>query len=248
MSERTRILLTGRDGQIGSRLQQLLRPVSDLLALGRQELDISNTGAVVESIRGFRPRVIINAAAYTDVEKAEGERDLAFRVNSFAPRLLAEEANRLDAVLIHYSTDYVFDGSKSAPYLETDRPNPLNVYGQSKLAGDQAIAETCRRHIILRTQWIYDRRGRNFMLRLLRKFRDSESPAVVDDQIGAPTSARMVASATGEIVKQVTTGDRVIDDSFGLFNVSAAGEASWYAFATEIAKHYNRMLKTYVLA
>src|SRR5690348_4860731 len=144
MSERTRILLTGRDGQIGSRLQQLLRPVSDLLALGRQELDISNTDAVVESIKGFRPRVIINAAAYTDVEKAEGERDLAFRVNSFAPRLLAEEANRLDAVLIHYSTDYVFDGSKRAHYDESDRPNPLNVYGQSKLAGDQAIAETCR--------------------------------------------------------------------------------------------------------
>jgi dTDP-4-dehydrorhamnose reductase len=220
-----RILLTGRDGQVGWELQKTLAPLGELTALGLAELDLSDAGRLREAVREANPDVIVNAAAHTAVDKAESERDVAFAVNATAPGVLAEEAKKNGALLVHYSTDYVFDGTKPAPYVEEDEPNPLNVYGASKLAGERAIAASGCRHLILRTSWVYGPRGSNFYFTMLRLARERPELRVVDDQVGAPTSSLEIARATAQLLRR---------DALGLYHMCAAGVTTWCGFARAI--------------
>ncbi len=220
-----RILLTGRSGQVGWELQKALAPLGELVALGRAELDLAQPERIREAVRAAKPEVIVNAAAYTAVDKAEGEREAAFAVNATAPGLLAEEANRAGALLVHYSTDYVFDGAKSAPYVEDDAPNPINVYGASKLAGERAVVDSGCRYLILRTSWVYGPRGKNFYLTMLRLAKERSALEVVDDQVGAPTSSLEIARATATLIEK---------GAQGLYHMTAAGETSWCGFARAI--------------
>ncbi len=222
-----KVLVTGRDGQVGWELAQILPEIGTVVALGRSELDLADPSRIAAVGRDVKPDMILNAAAYTAVDKAESERDAAFAINGAAPGILAEEAKKLGALLVHYSTDYVFDGTKKGPYVETDVTCPLSVYGHSKLAGEQAVAAVGGRYIVLRTSWVYAGRGRNFLLTMLKL--GSERPAlrVVDDQRGAPTWARAIATATAQIVQHAAPPS-------GVFHLTAAGETTWCGFAREI--------------
>ena len=220
-----RILLTGGNGQVGWELQGALAPLGEVTALGRAELDLRDAGRMRDAVRTAKPDVVVNAAAYTAVDKAEAERDLAFAVNAVAPGILAEEAKRAGALLVHYSTDYVFDGTKGSPYTEADPTCPINVYGESKLAGEKAIQGSDCRFLILRTSWVYGPRGSNFMLTMLRLARERPELRVVDDQIGAPTSSLAIARATAQLLRP---------GAGGLYHLSAAGEVTWCGFARAI--------------
>ena len=222
-----RILLTGGNGQVGWELRKTLAPLGEILAPGRTELDLRDAARLREAVRAANADVIVNAAAYTAVDRAESERDAAFAVNAAAPGVLAEEAKKSGALLVHYSTDYVFDGEKPAPYLEEDAPNPINVYGASKLAGERAIAASGCRHLILRTSWVYGPRGGNFMLTMLRLARERPELRVVDDQVGAPTSSLAIARATAQVLRP---------GAHGTYHLSAAGHTSWCGFARAILK------------
>lgn len=225
-----RILLTGRNGQVGWELQEALAPLGEVTALARADLDLQEFARISEVVRAAKPDAIVNAAAYTAVDRAECERDLAHAVNATAVGVLAQEARKLDALLVHYSTDYVFDGSKGSPYTETDPTCPINVYGRSKLAGEMAIRSSGCRFLILRTSWIYAERGQNFLLAILRKTRTARELRVVTDQIGAPTSAGLVARATAVAVARTVEARELS----GLYHVSARGETSWRGFAQAI--------------
>ena len=220
-----RILLTGATGQVGWELRRTLAPLGEVRALDRFGLDLADVPTLVASVRALQPDVIVNSAAYTAVDKAESERDLAFAVNATAPRVLAEEARRIGAYLVHYSTDYVFDGEKSAPYAEDDPTGPINVYGESKLEGERAIAAAGGRHLVLRTSWVYGPRGKNFYLTMLRLARERPELRVVDDQVGAPTSSLAIARATADLIGM---------GAQGLYHMTAAGETSWCGFARAI--------------
>lgn len=222
-----KILLIGRTGQVGSELAELLPALGELIATDRAALDLTQPDAIRQSVRALRPDVIVNAAAYTAVDKAESEASLAMRINAAAPGVLAEEANRTGALLVHYSTDYVFDGKKGRPYVEDDAPNPLNAYGRSKLEGEQAIAAAGGRHLILRTSWVYGLRGRNFLRTILDKAGRGEPLRVVDDQVGAPTWARHIAEATVRLLCAP-------DTPHGLCHMSAGGSTTWHGFALAI--------------
>jgi len=225
-----RILLTGKSGQVGSALLSTLPPLGGLVALDRTQLDLAHPQSIAAAVRDVRPHVIVNAAAYTAVDQAEKEETLAFRVNRDAPAVLGEEAKKLGALLVHFSTDYVFDGEKSSPYVETDTPSPLNVYGLSKLAGEQAIQASGCRHLIFRTSWVYAASGKNFMLTMLRLAREGKPLRVVNDQHGAPTSNLMLAAAVPGAVRQV-----LADDSLGgIYHMTAAGQTTWHGFARAI--------------
>jgi dTDP-4-dehydrorhamnose reductase len=229
-----RILLTGKSGQIGFELQRTLAPLGEVIALDVQDVDLASPDAIREKAREIKPQIIVNAAAYTAVDKAESEPELAMRINGVAPGVLAEEAKRLDALLVHYSTDYVFDGTKNGPYTETDAPNPLSAYGRSKLAGDQAIQATGVAHYILRTSWVYAARGQNFLLTMLRLGRERAELRIVNDQIGAPTWARFLAEMTSQILGK-TLGDLdQMRKKSGLYNLTATGATSWFGFAEAI--------------
>ena len=223
-----KILLTGREGQVGSELQRSLVRVGDVVATNRCEFDLCDSNAIRRTIRETKPDVIVNAAAYTAVDNAESERDRAMQVNAIAPGILAEEAKLLGALLVHYSTDYVFDGSKQTPYKEEDAPNPLSVYGRSKLEGERAILGSKCRHLIFRTSWVYSSRGRNFFLTILKAAREKPELQVVDDQFGAPTSSLAIAEATARAL-QVRAGQ-------GLYHMSAGGRTSWFGFAQAILR------------
>jgi dTDP-4-dehydrorhamnose reductase len=220
-----RILLTGGNGQVGWELLKALAPLGEIVAPDRAQLDLRDPARIREAVRAANADVIVNAAAYTAVDKAESERDAAFAVNAAAPGVLAEEAKKSGALLVHYSTDYVFDGAKAAPYVEEDEPNPLNVYGASKLAGERAIAASGCRYLILRTSWVYGPRGSNFMLTMLRLARERPELEVVDDQVGAPTSSLAIARATAQVLRPGT---------HGTYHLSAAGQTSWCGFARAI--------------
>ncbi len=220
-----RILLLGRDGQVGRELARSLVSVGDVQALAREHLHLAETGRIADVVRAASPEVIVNAAAYTAVDRAESEREKAFAVNATAPGVLAAEAARLGALLVHYSTDYVFDGAKAGAYVEDDAPHPLNVYGASKLAGERAIAAAACRHLILRTSWVYGPHGSNFMLTILRAARERPELRVVDDQVGAPTSSVALARATAQVLRA---------GAEGLYHMSAAGKTSWCGFARAI--------------
>src|SRR6267378_4801690 len=197
-----KILLTGKRGQVGWELAHALAPLGEVIALDREGLDLAVPDRIISVVRSVRPEVLINAAAYTAVDRAESEPDAAHAVNAAAVAILAEEAKRVHALLIHFSTDYVFDGAKDTPYVEEDRPNPINVYGRSKLAGEQAIRSIDGPHLILRTSWVYATRGRNFFLTIRRLLREKEEVRVVSDQMGAPTPAEALASATVTLLRQ----------------------------------------------
>lgn len=224
------ILLTGKNGQVGWELQRTLAPLGKIIALGRSELDLTDQSAIRRVARTTKPDVIINAAAYTAVDKAEEEPDLAVAVNEIAPGILAEEASRLNAYFVHYSTDYIFDGIKKEPYTEKDQPNPLNVYGKTKLAGEEAIKEKGSSYLILRTGWIYSLRGNNFLLTILKLASEKKELRIVKDQYGSPTWARMIAEATAQIISYSAIGSKIK----GTYHLTASGQTSWHGFAEAI--------------
>ncbi|HEX5424645.1 MAG TPA: dTDP-4-dehydrorhamnose reductase [Candidatus Acidoferrales bacterium] len=230
-----RILLTGKNGQVGSELCRLLSPNCELTALGRNELDLANADDIHRAIAHVRPALIINAAAYTAVDQAEKEEGQARAINGDAPGVVAAEAKKIGASLIHYSTDYVFDGTKRSPYMEDDPTNPLSAYGRTKLAGEEAIRTSGVPHLILRTAWVYATSGKNFLLTILRLASTREELRIVNDQFGAPTPARAIALATARLV-----GNCEADcagwfaENSGTYHLTAAGETTWYEFAVEI--------------
>jgi dTDP-4-dehydrorhamnose reductase len=230
-----RILITGKDGQVGFELLRSLAAQGQVMAVGRDKMDLSDPDSIRRTVRAIGPDLIVNAAAYTAVDQAESEPELALAVNGIAPGILAEEAKRLGAALIHYSTDYVFDGTKAAPYIEDDEPRPINVYGSTKLAGEMAIRAVDAPHLILRTSWVYGMRGRNFLLTMLRLARERDELSIVDDQVSAPTWGRELAAGTGDVLKRLGYGQPGFCDACaaqrGIYNLSAAGQTSWYGFA-----------------
>jgi dTDP-4-dehydrorhamnose reductase len=217
-----RILLTGRDGQVGWELERRLPALGEVVATDRAALDLAGAG-ISEFVSRVKPALIVNAAAYTAVDKAETEKDAAMRVNGIAPGILAEEAKRAGALLVHYSTDYVFDGEKKSPYVEEDRANPLSVYGESKLEGERRIFASGSRHLILRTSWVYAPRGKNFYLTM--KAKAGQPLRVVDDQRGAPTSAAFLAEHTISLIRK---------NAEGLLHLVPSGATTWYGFARAI--------------
>jgi dTDP-4-dehydrorhamnose reductase len=227
-----RILLTGRDGQVGWELNRTLAPLGEVIAPDRGKLDLGAADSITRAVREARPAVIVNAAAYTAVDRAESEPELAMRVNGVAPGILAEEARRLGALLVHYSTDYVFDGTEVRAYLEDDAPAPLNEYGRTKLAGERAIRASAGAHYIFRTSWVYAARGSNFVRTILRLARERSELRIVDDQIGAPTWARAIAEMTAQVLSGVEAGNA--RERAGLYHFTAAGAVSWCGFAQAI--------------
>jgi len=226
-----RILLTGANGQVGSELRRSLAPLGEVVAFDRAGLDLAQPDVLIARVRDVAPQAIVNAGAYTAVDKAESEPEEASAINGTAPRVLAEEARRLGAVLVHYSTDYVFDGEKGCPYTEADTPNPLSVYGRSKLEGERAVIASRCRHLTLRTSWVYGTRGRNFLLTMLKFAREGRALRVVDDQIGAPTWCREIADATTALLARP---DLAAPGADGLYHLSAGGFTSWFGFARAI--------------
>ncbi|CAG0962815.1 dTDP-4-dehydrorhamnose reductase [Methylophilaceae bacterium] len=218
-------------GQIGWELQRSLSPLGDLVALGRDSGeycgDLTNLAGIADTVRRVAPDIIVNAAAYTAVDRAESEPELARLVNASAPAVLAQEAQKLGAWLVHYSTDYVFDGSGDQPRLETDPTGPLSVYGKTKLEGEVLIQQNCEKHLIFRTSWVYASRGANFARSMLHFAKERDRLRVVDDQIGAPTSAELLADVTAHAVQDIKTRD----DHSGIYHLTAAGETSWYGYA-----------------
>lgn len=237
-----RILITGATGQIGWQLQRTLAPLGDVSACTRSELDFTRPDAAATYIRDRKPDIVVNAAAYTAVDRAESEPALAHKINAETPGRIAEELARTRGLLIQYSTDYVFDGRKTGPYDEEDPTGPLNVYGQSKLAGEQALAATGCPHIILRTTWVYDIRGKNFLRTVLRLAREREELTMVADQHGAPTWARSIAEATAQIVARCAQKRDLSGWGYsGVFHLTSAGETTWAGFTQQILEEYEAL-------
>ncbi|MDR3455271.1 MAG: dTDP-4-dehydrorhamnose reductase [Rhodoferax sp.] len=226
-----KILLLGKNGQVGWELQRSLSVLGELVALDRHSPDLcgdlANLQGLAQTVRTVRPDVIVNAAAHTAVDKAESEPELARTLNALAPGVLAQEAAKLGALLVHYSTDYVFDGSGTRPWTETDTPAPLGVYGQTKLEGERLIAATCPRHLIFRTSWVYGARGSNFAKTMLRLAQERERLTVIDDQTGAPTGADLLADVTAHAIRSVLQQPQ----QAGLYHLAAGGETSWHGYA-----------------
>jgi dTDP-4-dehydrorhamnose reductase len=227
------ILLFGKDGQVGWQLQRSLAPLGAVTAIGRGECDLANSGQLRALIRSAKPKIIVNAAAYTAVDRAESEPQSATALNADAPAVMAEEARALGAVLVHYSTDYVFDGRKTAPYIETDTPSPQSVYGQTKLAGEQAIAAAGCRALIFRTSWVFGVHGNNFVKTILRLAGEGRTLRIVDDQIGVPTPAALISSVTALILATVRRGENLPDGAH-LYHLAATDPVSWCGFARTI--------------
>ena len=226
-----KILLLGKDGQIGWELQRSLSIFGDVISLGHAEADFENLDNLRRLVRQSQPKVIVNAAAYTAVDKAETEFQKAFLVNAKAVEVLCEETRKLNSWLVHYSTDYVFDGTKNEAYLETDHPNPLNVYGKSKFTGEKAIQDSECRHFIFRSSWIYSLRGGNFPLAILRRAQYLEQFDVVADCLGAPTSASLVSHVTAMVLYRIMIDPKKWQESSGIYHLSADGSTSWYDYA-----------------
>lgn len=228
-----KILICGKQGQVSRELQHRLGVLGELVVPGRDQLDLTQPEQIRQQVRRVRPDLIINAAAHTAVDQAESEPQAAFAINAEAPGILAEEALALDIPLIHYSTDYVFDGSKTAPYNEADEPHPLGVYGQSKLAGEHAITAVQGKHLILRTSWVYSNHGRNFLLTMQRLLQEKPELRIVADQIGAPTWAGTIANSTLALIERWQAGEA---GAWGTYHLTAQGETSWFGFAQAIGE------------
>jgi dTDP-4-dehydrorhamnose reductase len=233
-----KILLIGGEGQVGWELRRTLAPLGTVHAPLRSDLDLESADSIIRVVRATGAQLIVNAAAYTAVDKAETDIETATRVNADAVRILAEEAKRGSAVLIHYSTDYVFDGNKAGPYTETDEPDPINVYGRTKLLGEQRIREVNPLHLILRTSWVYGSRGRNFLLTIRKLASERSVLKVVNDQTGCPTWCRLIAEATAQMAAKSATAQGPDPDWFqengGLYHIAAQGSTTWYEFARAI--------------
>ncbi|WP_434649259.1 dTDP-4-dehydrorhamnose reductase [Pseudomonas sp. D1-2] len=234
MSTSSRILIIGRNGQVSQALQKRLAGIGELTVLGSSQLDMARPDHLRAPIEAARPDLIINAAAHTAVDQAESEAQRAFAINAIAPGVLAQAALELGVPLIHYSTDYVFDGRKHTPYTEDDAPNPLSVYGRSKLAGEEAIRQAGGEHLILRTSWVYSNAGRNFLLTMQRLLQEKPHLRVVSDQIGAPTWAGTIAESTAKLIERWQAGQR---GAWGTYHLTAQGQTSWFGFAQAIGEH-----------
>ncbi len=245
-----KIFLTGRQGQVGWELTRTLLPLGDVIAANRLQADLTNLDELRRTIQTIKPDIIVNAAAYTAVDKAETEQPLAHLVNAEAPRVLAEEAQKIGALLVHYSTDYVFDGTKNGAYTEDDTPQPLNVYGLTKLAGEHAIQTSGVDYLIFRTTWVYSARGHNFLKSILRLAAEREQLNIVADQIGAPTWARLIAETTAHAVRQALQERARGQFNSGLYNLTSTGATSWFGFASAIvdkAREHNQPLKNQII-
>lgn len=227
-----KLLLTGKNGQVGFELQRALAVLGEVVAIDSQDCDLADEAAIRRVVRAFRPDVIVNPAAYTAVDNAESEPALAQAINTRAPSVLAEEAKTLGALLVHYSTDYVFDGSQAGAYKESNTPNPTCVYGATKLAGERAITASCSRHLILRTSWVVGVHGGNFAKTMLRLASERDTLSVVADQFGAPTSAALLADLTAHLVREAQLIPA--DFPYGLYHAVAAGETNWHAYACHV--------------
>ncbi|MFP6850372.1 MAG: dTDP-4-dehydrorhamnose reductase [Pseudomonas sp.] len=229
-----KILLLGQHGQVSQELQRSLCGANQLTVLGRNQLDLAKPELIRQHVKQLRPELIINAAAHTAVDQAESEPEQAFAINATAPGMLAEVAAELGTPLIHYSTDYVFDGNQADPYRENDATHPLSVYGRSKLAGEQAIQAAGGMHLILRTSWVYSQHGRNFLLTMQRLLQERDALDIVDDQVGAPTWAGSIAHTTAQLIEQWRSGQA---GPWGVYHLTALGQTSWFGFASAIAAH-----------
>jgi dTDP-4-dehydrorhamnose reductase len=227
-----RLLLTGKNGQVGFELQRALAPLGEVAALDRTVCDLENEASIREVVRQFKPDVIVNPAAYTAVDRAESEEGRAQAINARAPAILGEEAARLDALVVHYSTDYVFDGKADGFYRETDATGPQGVYGKTKLAGEEALAATGARHVIFRTSWVFGAHGANFAKTMLRLAGERETLGVVADQIGAPTSAALIADVSAHVIRQL--GAAKTADLDGVYHLVSSGETNWHAYACHV--------------
>jgi dTDP-4-dehydrorhamnose reductase len=235
-----RILLTGKTGQVGYELERSLQGLGEVIAVDRSRMDLANLDQVRELIRAVKPTLIVNPAAYTAVDKAESEPQLAMRINCHAPAVMAEEAKKLGAAMIHYSTDYVFDGTKPTPYTEDDATSPINVYGTTKLAGEAAIQAAGIPHLILRTSWVYGMRGKNFLLTILRLAKERDTLSMVADQRGSPTWCRTIADTTAHIIAQHTSptmADNHWEELSGLYHLTAQGQTTWHGFTEAILRN-----------
>ena len=233
-----KILLTGVNGQVGHALKTKLTEY-EVIALSREQLDLTKIHDIRRVVREIKPNVIINPAAYTEVDKAESEPELAFAINVTAAQILAEEAARLGAALIHFSTDYVYDGTKKTPYVEHDELNPVSIYGKSKLAGEAAIRAVGLPHLILRTSWVYGAYGKNFLKTILRLAAERDALRIVGDQVGAPTSSESIANA---VVQLVDVWKPTQENQTGIYHLTNKGETSWYGFSCEIVNQYNVLM------
>jgi dTDP-4-dehydrorhamnose reductase len=237
-----KILLFGKNGQVGWELNRSLQPLGEIIVLDIEDADFSDPESLRQIVQNIKPNLIVNAVAYTAVDKAEEAEDLALNINGIAPGILAEEALKLNALLVHYSTEYVFDGTKTTQYIETDSPNPINAYGRTKLAGEIAVQSSGCDYLILRTSWVYASRANNFMLTMLRLAHEREELSVVNDQIGAPTTARLLADTTviciQQSIKERIEGAFVSD----LYHLTASGRTSWHGFTREIVELANSSL------
>ena len=231
-----KILLTGKDGQVGWELNRSLLHLGHIFALDRHQADLSKPDEVRKKLNEIRPDVIVNAAAYTAVDKAEAEDSVAMTINGIAPGVLAEEARKLNALFVHYSTDYVFDGEKEDAYTESDVPSPVNVYGRTKLAGEQFIQESGSDYLIFRTSWVYAARGKNFLLTMMRLAQERESISIVRDQFGSPVWARLIAETTAHCISQALPQRRSGNFDSQLFHLASAGSTSWHGFADAIMR------------
>lgn len=227
-----RLLLTGKNGQVGFELQRALAPLGDVVSHDRTSCDLENEASIRKAVRQFNPDVIVNPAAYTAVDRAESEAGRAHAINTRAPAILGEEAARLGALVVHYSTDYVFDGKAPGYYRETDGIGPQGIYGKTKLAGEEALAATGARHIVFRTSWVFGAHGANFAKTMLRLARERETLDVVADQIGAPTSAALIADVSAHVIRQL--GATKTADLDGIYHLVASGETNWHAYASHV--------------
>jgi len=233
-----KILLTGKDGQVGFALHKKLMSLGEVVATGRHELDLANPDAIKTFIDKIKPDIIINPAAYTQVDKAESEKLLAHQINAIAPQVLAEKASELNIPIIHFSTDYVFDGLKQEPYLETDEVNPQSVYGQTKWQGEEAVRQH-KKHIIFRTSWVFSSHGQNFLKTILKIAQEKSSLNVVSDQIGTPTSSEALADVTYKIVEVILNNPSFKD--FGTYHLTLDNETNWYRYACFITDEAKRL-------
>ena len=233
-----KILLTGKDGQVGFALHKKLASLGEVIATNRHELDLGNPEAIKTFVDKAKPNIIINPAAYTQVDKAESEKSLAHQINAVAPQVLAEKASELHIPIIHYSTDYVFDGLKHKPYLETDQANPQSVYGQTKWEGEEAIRHH-KKHIILRTSWVFDGHGQSFLKTILKLAQEKSSLNGVSDQMGTPTSSDLLANVTYNIVKTILKNTNFKD--FGTYHVTSMGDTDWFHYACFIVDEAMRL-------
>ncbi|MEK6208853.1 MAG: dTDP-4-dehydrorhamnose reductase [Pseudomonadota bacterium] len=242
-----RILLIGGEGQVGWELRRTLAPLGTVHAPLRSDLDLESADSIIRVVRETRAQLIVNAAAYTAVDRAETDVDTATRVNGDAVGILAEEAKRGGAVLVHYSTDYVFGGNKAGPYTETDEPDPINVYGHTKLLGEKRIREVNPPHLIFRTSWVYGARGRNFLLTIQKLAKERPVLKVVDDQTGCPTWCRLIAEATAQVVTKSANAQGLdpawFQEHGGLYHLAAQGSTTWYAFARAILESQEKQAR-----